>query len=166
MLKDTHKKSLLAVYLKTLISSSIVISSVWLSTPLFAQAEQVVDEPAVIEEQTINDVSADIKAPLPLEQIRVFADVFTRIKNSYVEPVSDEQLLDYAISGMLNGLDPHSAYLKQERYDDLNEGTTGKFGGLGIEVVLENGFVKVVAPIDDTPAAEAGLQSGDLQVHP
>lgn len=103
-------------------------------------------------------------APLPLEQIKSFAEIFTRIKQSYVEKVSDEQLLDFAIEGMLNGLDPHSVYLKAEGYEELNEGTSGQFGGLGMEVIMEGGFVKVVAPIDDTPAADAGIQTGDLIV--
>ncbi len=99
---------------------------------------------------------------LPLEQMRTFTDVFSRIKNDYVEEVSDEELLEYAIRGMLNGLDPHSAYLNTEEFNELRIGTTGEFGGLGIEVGMEDGFVKVVAPIDDTPAARAGMQSGDL----
>lgn len=99
---------------------------------------------------------------LPLQQIKAFADIFTRIKQSYVEPVSDEQLLEYAIEGMLSGLDPHSVYLKDEKYEELNEGTNGSFVGLGMEVVMEGGFVKVVAPIDDTPAAAAGIKTGDL----
>ena len=100
--------------------------------------------------------------PLPLEQMRTFSDVFERIKNDYVEEVSDDELLEYAIRGMLNGLDPHSAYLDAEEFSELRIGTTGEFGGLGIEVGMEDGFVKVVAPIDDTPAARAGMQSGDL----
>lgn len=99
---------------------------------------------------------------LPLEQMRTFTDVFTRIKNDYVEEVSDDELLEYAIRGMLNGLDPHSAYLNTEEFNDLRIGTTGEFGGLGIEVGMEDGFVKVVSPIDDTPAQEAGMLSGDL----
>jgi len=99
---------------------------------------------------------------LPLEQMRTFTDVFSRIKNDYVEEVSDEELLEYAIRGMLNGLDPHSAYLNSEEFNELRIGTTGEFGGLGIEVGMEDGFVKVVSPIDDTPAARAGMQSGDL----
>ncbi|ASJ76693.1 S41 family peptidase [Granulosicoccus antarcticus] len=99
---------------------------------------------------------------LPLEQMRTFTDVFTRIKNDYVEEVSDEELLEYAIRGMLNGLDPHSAYLNTEEFNELRIGTTGEFGGLGIEVGMEDGFVKVVSPIDDTPAARAGILSGDL----
>lgn len=99
---------------------------------------------------------------LPLEQMRTFTDVFTRIKTNYVEEVSDDELLEYAIRGMLNGLDPHSAYLNTEEFNELRIGTTGEFGGLGIEVGMEDGFVKVVAPIDDTPAQKAGMQSGDL----
>lgn len=99
---------------------------------------------------------------LPLEQMRTFTDVFARIKNDYVEEVSDDELLEYAIRGMLNGLDPHSAYLNTEEFNELRIGTTGEFGGLGIEVGMEDGFVKVVSPIDDTPAARAGMKSGDL----
>lgn len=102
------------------------------------------------------------KSPLPLEQIKAFADIFTRIKLNYVEPVSDQQLLEYAIEGMLSGLDPHSVYLKNEKFEELSEGTTGSFAGLGMEVVMEGGFVKVIAPIDDTPAAKAGIKTGDL----
>jgi carboxyl-terminal processing protease len=99
---------------------------------------------------------------LPLEQMRTFTDVFTRIKNDYVEEVSDDELLEYAIRGMLQGLDPHSAYLNSEEFNELRIGTTGEFGGLGIEVSMEDGFVKVVSPIDDTPAARAGMLTGDL----
>lgn len=99
---------------------------------------------------------------LPLEQLRTFTDVFTRIKNNYVEDVSDEELLEHAIRGMLSGLDPHSSYLNPEQFNELRIGTSGQFGGLGIEVGMEDGFVKVVAPIDDTPAQKAGMQSGDL----
>ena len=99
---------------------------------------------------------------LPLDQMRTFTDVFTRIKNDYVEEVSDDELLEHAIRGMLNGLDPHSAYLNTEEFNELRIGTTGEFGGLGIEVGMEDGFVKVVSPIDDTPAQRAGMQPGDL----
>ena len=99
---------------------------------------------------------------LPLDQMRTFTDVFSRIKSDYVEEVSDDELLEHAIRGMLNGLDPHSAFLNEEEFAELRVGTTGEFGGLGIEVGMEDGFVKVVAPIDDTPAAKAGMRSGDL----
>ncbi|MGR8940004.1 MAG: S41 family peptidase [Gammaproteobacteria bacterium] len=99
---------------------------------------------------------------LPFEELRTFTEIFGRIKRDYVEPVSDKKLLEDAVRGMLNGLDPHSAYLVPEEYQELKEGTTGQFGGLGIEVTMENGFIKVVSPIDDTPAQRAGLKTGDL----
>lgn len=99
---------------------------------------------------------------LPLEELRTFTDVFTRIKRDYVEPVDDKTLLEYAIRGMLGGLDPHSSYLDDDAYKDLQTSTSGEFGGLGIEVGMEDGFVKVIAPIDDTPAFRAGVKAGDL----
>lgn len=102
--------------------------------------------------------------PLPLEQLRTFADIFGRIKANYVEPVDDKVLLENAIRGMVSGLDPHSNYLNADDYKDLQVGTKGEFGGLGIEVGMEDGFVKVIAPIDDTPAQRAGVRSGDLIV--
>jgi len=101
-------------------------------------------------------------AELPVDEIRTFAEVFAKIKQDYVEEVADKVLLEHAIRGMLQGLDPHSSYLDEEAYLDLQEGTTGEFGGLGIEVGMENGFIKVISPIDDTPAQQAGLQAGDL----
>ena len=101
---------------------------------------------------------------LPLEDLRTFTEVFIKIKNDYVEPIDDETLLENAIKGMLAGLDPHSAYLVPEDYEELQTGTSGEFGGLGIEVGMEDGFVLVIAPIDDTPAARAGIRSGDLVV--
>jgi len=99
---------------------------------------------------------------LPLEELRAFSEIFGRIKNNYVEEVDDKELLQNAIRGMLSGLDPHSTYLDLNDFQELREGTSGEFGGLGIEVTMEDGFVKVVSPIDDTPAAEAGLLAGDL----
>ena len=99
---------------------------------------------------------------IPLEDLRAFSEIFGRIKNNYVEPVDDKELLQNAIRGMLSGLDPHSTYLDLEDFKQLREGTSGEFGGLGIEVTMEDGFVRVVSPIDDTPAAKAGLQAGDL----
>ena len=99
---------------------------------------------------------------LPLEDLRTFTEVFARIKSDYVEPVEDKVLLENAIRGMLTGLDPHSAYLVPEDYQDLQAGTSGEFGGLGIEVGMEDGFIKVIAPIDDTPAQRAGVEAGDL----
>jgi carboxyl-terminal processing protease len=99
---------------------------------------------------------------LPLEDLRTFTDVYARIKQDYVTDVDDSELLKNAIRGMLAGLDPHSSYLDAEQFRDLQIGTSGEFGGLGIEVGMENGFVKVIAPIDDTPAARAGVKAGDL----
>lgn len=101
-------------------------------------------------------------ASFPYKDLRLFTEVFGRIKKNYVEPVSDKKLLEYAIKGMLSGLDPHSAYLNKKEYDGFKEVTTGQFGGLGIKVTMENGFVKVISPIDDTPAQRAGIKAGDL----
>ncbi len=104
----------------------------------------------------------NVVGTIPLEELRSFADVFARIKNDYVEEVDDKTLLENAVRGMLSGLDPHSAYLDKEEFKDLQIGTTGEFGGLGIEVGMEDGFVKVISPIDDTPAERAGVKTGDL----
>jgi len=104
----------------------------------------------------------DTPLPLPVEELRAFADVFGRIKSDYVEPVSDKKLITEAINGMLSGLDPHSAYLDAEGFKELQVGTQGEFGGLGIEVGMEDGLVKVISPIEDTPAFIAGIKSGDL----
>ncbi|MBL3590161.1 MAG: S41 family peptidase [gamma proteobacterium endosymbiont of Lamellibrachia anaximandri] len=101
---------------------------------------------------------------LPLQELRTFADIFGRIKASYVEPVEDRVLLESAIRGMLSDLDPHSSYLNEEEYKELRVGTSGEFGGLGIEVGMEDGFIKVISPIDDTPAQRAGVLAGDLIV--
>ena len=101
---------------------------------------------------------------LPVDDLRLFSEVFGRIKTDYVEPVDDRKLLKGAINGMVTDLDPHSAFLDQDAYRDLQVGTQGEFGGLGIEVGAEDGFVKVVAPIEDTPAYKAGIHAGDLIV--
>ena len=103
-----------------------------------------------------------VQEGLPLEELRTFTEVFAKIKNDYVEAVDDRKLLEDAIRGMLAGLDPHSAYLDADSYRDLQEGTSGEFGGLGIEVGMEDGFIKVISPIDDTPAQKAGIKTGDL----
>jgi len=103
-------------------------------------------------------------APLPIEELRTFADVFNAIKMGYVEPVEDKKLITQAVSGMLTGLDPHSQYLDADAFKDLQVNTHGEFGGLGIEVGMEDGFVKVVSPIEDTPAYRAGIKAGDLIV--
>ena len=108
--------------------------------------------------------TADSEGQLPLEELRTFADVFNQIRQAYVEEVDDRTLLEYAIRGMLAGLDPHSTYLDAESFDDLQVNTTGEFGGLGLEVGMEDGFVKVITPLDDTPAQKAGVEAGDLIV--
>jgi carboxyl-terminal processing protease len=118
---------------------------------------------SVVAEKGKSDVPVDSDS-LPFEDLRAFTEIFGRIKRDYVEPVSDKKLLEDAIRGMLAGLDPHSAYLVSEEYQELKEGTTGQFGGLGIEVTMENGFIKVVSPIDDTPAQRVGIKTGDLIV--
>ena len=110
------------------------------------------------------DIPIPEAGELPVDQIRTFAEVFAKIKKDYVENVEDGTLLENAIKGMLEGLDPHSSYLDEDAYLDLQEGTSGEFGGLGIEVGMEDGFIKVISPIDDTPAQKAGLQSGDLVI--
>ncbi len=99
---------------------------------------------------------------LPIEELRAFTEVFGAIKTNYVEPVEDKKLITEAINGMLTGLDPHSAYLDAEAFKELQVGTQGQFGGLGIEVGMEDGFVKVISPIEDTPAFKAGVKPGDL----
>lgn len=106
--------------------------------------------------------SSAASSALPLEDIRSLSEVFGKIKDNYVEKVSDKTLLENAIRGMLTGLDPHSTYLDKAAFKELRVGTTGEFGGLGIVVGMEDGFVKVVSPIDDTPAAHAGIKAGDL----
>ena len=99
---------------------------------------------------------------VPADKIQQFVDIFKKIKQQYVDEVDDEQLFDYAIKGMVQGLDPHSSFLSEDDFKELKIGTTGRFGGLGIEITTEDGFVKVVSPIDDTPASRAGIKTGDL----
>jgi len=126
---------------RALVSSLLVIVGLTLSNLAFAKQNRSV---------------------LPLEQLKQFSEVYSRIKQDYVEEVDDKKLITDAISGMLSGLDPHSAYLNEEAYTELRVGTSGEFGGLGIEVGMENGFIKVISPIDDTPAEKAGIKAGDL----
>ncbi len=99
------------------------------------------------------------------EQLDLFGNIFERIRNQYVEPVDESKLIEAAINGMLTSLDPHSSYLPPKAFEDMQVQTRGEFGGLGIEVTQENGFVKVVSPIDGTPAAEAGIKAGDIITH-
>jgi carboxyl-terminal processing protease len=127
-----------------------------------ALAITLLSSTAALAAPAASPTSANDSAPLPLDDLRTFAEVMDRIKSAYVEPVSDKTLLENAIKGMLSNLDPHSAYLEPDAFRDLQESTSGEFGGLGIEVGTEDGFIKVISPIDDTPASEAGIQPGDL----
>ncbi|QEY65389.1 S41 family peptidase [Metapseudomonas lalkuanensis] len=137
------------------------LTSLAMALALLSGAPQLLaaEEPATLPATAVSG-----KAPLPLDELRTFAEVLDRIKSAYVEPVDDKTLLENAIKGMLSNLDPHSAYLEPEDFQELQESTSGEFGGLGIEVGAEDGFIKVVSPIDDTPASKAGIQPGDLIV--
>ncbi|HET7409458.1 MAG TPA: PDZ domain-containing protein, partial [Paracoccaceae bacterium] len=121
--------------------------------------------PMVVSQSTAQDVAEADNARTTYEYLDLFGEIFERVRTEYVEPVDDQELIEAAIEGMLASLDPHSSYLPPESFQDMREQTKGEFGGLGIEVTMENGFVKVVAPIDETPAAEAGLQAGDFITH-
>lgn len=140
------------------LTSLALTIAVAIGAPLAVAAEQVA--PARVPAPAV----APAKAPLPLDELRTFAEVMDRIKAAYVEPVDDKTLLENAIKGMLSNLDPHSAYLGPEDFAELQESTSGEFGGLGIEVGSEDGIIKVVSPIDDTPASKAGIEAGDLIV--
>ena len=96
-----------------------------------------------------------------IQMLSLFGDVFERVRADYVEPVTDKTLIENALNGMLTGLDPHSAYMNPKEFSDMQVQTRGEFGGLGIEVTQEDGLIKVVTPIDDTPAARAGIKPGD-----
>ena len=113
-------------------------------------------------ERTVLASKGESELALPLNELRAFSQVYNEIRNKYVEEVSGKELLTNAIQGMVSSLDPHSAYLLPEAHDELQVSTKGEFGGLGIEVGMEDGFVKVISPIDDTPAQRAGMQAGDL----
>ena len=107
-------------------------------------------------------ISSD--AEVPTEKIQQFVDVYKKIKEQYVDEVDDATLFNYAIEGMVTKLDPYSDYLSKDDFSELKIGTTGRFGGIGIEITMEDGFVKIISPIDDTPAQRAGLKSGDLVI--
>lgn len=146
---------------------AIALATCCLAAPGLALAQDQEAQTQQILEGIQNGERVQIQLPdpeeqLPLDDLRKFTEVFSRIKAAYVEEVSDRKLLESAIKGMLSDLDPHSTYLAPKDYEELEESTSGEFGGLGIEVGMENGFVKVIAPIDDTPAHKAGVLAGDL----
>lgn len=109
-----------------------------------------------------NKPEQDSNKGLPIEEIRLFSQAFERIRGAYVEQIDDKTLLEYAISGMLSSLDPHSSYLKGEALDDLKDNTRGHFGGLGVEIEIDEGRLRVITPIDNSPAAKAGIRAGDI----
>jgi carboxyl-terminal processing protease len=111
---------------------------------------------------TATSATNDQNAELPLKDLRLFTRIFEHIRRSYVDPISDQQLLENAIKGMLGEMDPHSAYLDAEIFENIQESTQGEFTGVGIEMTTENGFIKVITPIDDTPAQKAGILAGDI----
>ena len=108
----------------------------------------------------INAYSTEV----PTEKIQQFVDVYKKIKDQYVDDIDDEELFNYAIEGMVTNLDPYSDYLSKDDFTELKIGTTGRFGGIGIEITMEDGFVKIISPIDDTPAKRIGLKAGDLVI--
>lgn len=112
--------------------------------------------------ETPNPAEEELPPRLPLNELRVFAEVFDRISDAYVEEIDDRTLLENAIKGMLSQLDPHSAYLDVETFSSLQENTSGNYGGVGLEVVMDGGFLRVVTPMDGTPAEKEGIEAGDL----
>jgi carboxyl-terminal processing protease len=138
---------------------SLSIGFVFLSS-LTAASEPVSEQPAA----QVQPETTEQDQRLPLRELRLFTQVFEQIRQGYVEEVSDTQLLENAIAGLLTELDPHSVYLNEESYDDLEENSSGEYGGLGLEVAAQDGVIRVVSPIDDSPAAQAGIQAGDLIV--
>jgi carboxyl-terminal processing protease len=144
------------------------------AAPIFAKAPEngaatPPDAPAAqqpVQSSTPTSAApADAEAANTFKQLTLFSDVLERVRADYVDPVTDDKLIEAALNGMLSSLDPHSGYLNKKNFEDMQTQTRGEFGGLGIEVTMENNIVKVVSPIDDTPAAKAGLQPGDLITH-
>src|SRR5580692_8868472 len=133
------------------LTAAVAATLVWLSLPQAAAQQQPQPKPA--SPQSTSDT---------YRELDLFGEVFERVRADYVENVTDEQLVEAAINGMLTALDPHSSYMNAKNFSDMQVQVRGEFGGLGIEVTMENGLVKVVSPIDDTPAAKAGLKPNDL----
>jgi len=131
--------------------AALVLSALLMASPALAPAWAV-------DAKTQNDADT-------YRFLNLFGDVFERVRSEYVEPLTDEQMIEAAITGMLATLDPHSSYMNQKRFKEMTVNTRGEFGGLGIRVTMENGYVKVISPIEDTPAHRAGIESGDLVTH-
>lgn len=146
--------------LSQLLSSSLFLRTSAATLALAGSLSLALPTAADTDSESI--ASAAEKPQLPLEDLRTFTKVFDHIRKAYVRDIDDSTLLEYAIKGMLSELDPHSAYLDASDFEDLQVNTSGEFGGLGIEVGMEDGYVKVISPIDDTPAKKAGVEAGDL----
>lgn len=161
----SHTKSLLLRSVRVSVST-LLLGCLTLSNVFALQDEQdsATEPPSTIPPAQTQRTSNDQPRPLPIEEVRLFAEALEAIRTAYVREIDDQTLINYAIRGMLAGLDPHSAYLSADDYDSLQENTEGQFGGLGIEVGEENGYIKVITPIDESPAARAGVMPGDLIV--
>jgi carboxyl-terminal processing protease len=150
--------------LRPLLAMTALSAAMTLLSPVPAVAESDIAPPPIKAAPSTDKTATETKADerLPLTDLRVFTEVFHQIREAYVEEVDDRTLLENAIRGMLEGLDPHSAYLDEKSFGDLRVSTTGEFGGIGLEVGSEDGLVKVITAIDDTPAQKAGIEAGDL----
>ena len=142
-------------------SNSVYKKATWISAGAILGAFIVVAS-TVVADKPQDQTDQTQQLTMPIQELRAFSEVYERVSRDYVDAVDDKKLLEGAISGMLSSLDPHSAYLPAEEFKDMQESTKGEFGGLGMEVGMEDGFVKVISPIDDTPAEKAGIQAGDL----
>src|SRR3974390_2444088 len=140
---------------KRMMRLSMAVASAAMLVFVLAPQGSAADKPQTDQQQSSSET---------YRQLDLFGEVFERVRADYVEEVSDQQLIEAAINGMLSALDPHSSYMNAKNFTDMQVQVQGQFGGLGIEVTMENGFVKVVSPIDDTPAAAAGLKPNDLIV--
>lgn len=145
--------------LRTKVFAGIVIALMSSAPALAQQDQRTAGSMPTSNGKSVNDTSETYR------QLNLFGDVFERVRAQYVEETPDKQLVETAINGMLMSLDPHSSYLNEEDFEEMQVQTRGEFGGLGIEVTMENGVVKVVSPIDDTPAYRAGVQAGDYITH-
>jgi carboxyl-terminal processing protease len=143
------------------LATTLALAGLLGNATAFAASETAAD--ATQSAAGTRDAAATAPA-LPLEELRLFAQVLQQVRDAYVEPVSDEELLEAAIHGLLFRLDPHSSYLEPKDFSDLQVSTTGEFGGVGIEIGMGDSFLRVISPIDDTPASRAGLKPGDLVV--
>jgi len=172
MSQEVKNKKFRFTYLAVVIAAAIGLGS--LAQPLFAKTatnpDKVQDKAAVQDKAPPEQITSE-KGTAPTDvtadtyrQLNLFSEVFERVRRDYVKPVTDKQLVEAAVNGMLTNLDPHSSYMNADEFKNMQVQTRGEFGGLGIEVTMDNGVIKVVSPIDDTPAAKAGIKPNDLIV--